>query len=64
MGDNVFLTALGNGSQTPLKQSKTAGRLSATAAEDQLKKSVGALFGTEEAFLQKSTSFNLDNVYV
>ena len=63
MGDNVFLTAFGNGSQTPLNKGNTIGRLSATAAEDQLKESVAKLFGNDEAHLQKSTSFNLDNVY-
>ena len=64
MSDNTFLTALGNGSQTKLKQDgTTVGRLSATAAEDQLKESVAKLFGGDQAFLQKSTSFNLDNVY-
>ncbi len=67
MSNNTFLTHFGNGSQAPLKRDQTLGRLSAhyseAQADDELKKSVAAIFGGEGAHLQKSTSFNLDNVY-
>ena len=65
--NNTFLTAFGNGSQSHLKSDKTLGRLSAHYSEEQadaeLRKSVAAIFGGDGASLQKSTSFNLDNVY-
>ena len=61
--DNTFLQHYGNGSQAKLQTDKTVGRLSAAVTDEKLQKSVAALFGAEGAVLQKSTSFNLDNVY-
>ena len=63
MSDNTFLTHFGNGSHTKLGSGNVAGRLSAGDTEDKLKNSVKILFGEEEAVLQKSSTFNLDNVY-
>lgn len=63
MSDNTFLTHFGNGSHTKVGGDKVAGRLSAGETEDKLKNSVKLLFGEEQAVLQKSSTFNLDNVY-